>query len=83
VCNNQGNAQGKIEANHRRGGSTGQPFAAWNSPERIMVNTHAQYRHYAGRTGHPGKYRTLNIMRRQALLAQEMPDAQPRVMRRP
>jgi glyoxylase-like metal-dependent hydrolase (beta-lactamase superfamily II) len=60
-----------------------QPFATWNSPERIMVNTHTQYRHYAGRTGHPGKYRTLNIMRKQALLAQEMSDAQPLVMRRP
>jgi cyclase len=59
-----------------------QPFATWNSPERMMVNTHMQYRHYEGRTAHLSTLRRLNIMRKQALLAHELPDAQPQVMRK-
>jgi cyclase len=59
-----------------------QPFATWNSPERMVVNAHMQYRHYAGRTAHLGTLERLNIMRKQALLAHELPDAQPQVMRK-
>jgi glyoxylase-like metal-dependent hydrolase (beta-lactamase superfamily II) len=59
-----------------------QPFASWNSPERIVVTTHMQYRHYAARTAQLSTLERLNIMRRQALLARELPDGQPRVMRR-
>ncbi len=58
-----------------------QPFASWNSPERIMVSTHTQYRHLKGRSGHPNVIQLFDIMRRQALLAQELPDAQPSIMR--
>jgi cyclase len=58
------------------------PFASWNSPERMVINTHTLYRHYAGRTGHPSTLERLLIMRRQAMLAHELPDAQPLVMRK-
>jgi len=61
---------------------TAQPFAGWNSPERIMASVHTLYRHFAGRTGHPNKLQVFNIMRKQGLLAQELPDAQPQVMRK-
>ena len=58
------------------------PYAAWDSPERLLVNVHTLYRQYAGRKGHLGKLATLNIMRKQALLAQMLPDATPAFMRR-
>jgi cyclase len=59
-----------------------QPFADWNSPERIMTNTHTLYRQWNGRSDHPKVPELLKIMRRQALLAHQLPDAQPQVMRR-
>jgi glyoxylase-like metal-dependent hydrolase (beta-lactamase superfamily II) len=59
-----------------------QPFAGWNSPERMMINTHTLYRHYAGRKAPPSTVERLGIMRKQAALAHELPDAQPRVMRK-
>ena len=59
------------------------PYAAWDSPERLLVNVHTLYRQYAGRTGHLGKLAILNVMRKQALLAQLLPDATPTFMRRP
>ncbi|MDX1417325.1 MAG: MBL fold metallo-hydrolase [Candidatus Promineifilaceae bacterium] len=58
------------------------PFANWNSPERMMVNVHTLFRHLAGRTDHPGVPELLQILRKQALLAQQLPDAQPAVMRK-
>jgi hypothetical protein len=58
-----------------------QPFADWNSPERIMVTVHTMYRHLQGRTDHPKTLELLNIMRKQALLAHQLPNAQPSVMR--
>jgi cyclase len=61
---------------------TRRPFATWNSPERIMVNAHTLYRNFQGRTGHPKVPELLNIMRKQALLAQELPQAQPLIMRK-
>lgn len=59
-----------------------QPFADWNSPERMMTNTHTIYRHLGGRTDHPKVPELLNILRKQALLAHALPDAQPAAMRK-
>jgi glyoxylase-like metal-dependent hydrolase (beta-lactamase superfamily II) len=59
-----------------------QPFAGWNSPERMMTNVHTMYRHLQGRADHPKVPELMNIMRKQALLAHELPDAQPAVMRK-
>lgn len=59
-----------------------QPFASWNSPERLMTNVHTLYRHFQGRADHPGVPELMNIMRKQALLAHRMPSAEPAVMRK-
>ena len=59
-----------------------QPFARWNSPERIMTNVHTLYRHVQGRTDHPKVPELINIMREQALLAHQLPEAEPSVMRK-
>jgi cyclase len=59
-----------------------QPFARWNSPERMMTNVHTLYRHLQGRTGHPKLPELMNIMRKQALLAHQLPNAEPSVMRK-
>jgi cyclase len=58
-----------------------QPFAEWNSPERVMVSAHTQYRHWRGQSKPPTTLQLLNIMRQQALLAYALPNAQPAVMR--
>jgi cyclase len=58
-----------------------QPFASWDSPERIAINTHAEYRHQAGRTGHLGTLEMLRVVRRMALLAYLLPEAEPRSLR--
>jgi len=59
-----------------------QPFADWNSPERMMTNAHTIYRHLGGRTDHPQVPELLNTLRKQALLAHALPDAQPASMRK-
>jgi cyclase len=59
----------------------GQPFALWNSPERLMTNVHTLYRHLQGRSDPPKVPELINIMRKQALLAHRLPDAEPSVMR--
>lgn len=59
-----------------------QPFAGWNSPERLMTNVHTLYRHLQGQADHPKVPELINIMRKQALLAHKLPDAQPAVMRK-
>jgi cyclase len=59
-----------------------QPFARWNSPERLVVTAHMQYRHNAGKAGHLSTLERLGIMRQQALLAHELPEAEPQSMRR-
>ena len=58
-----------------------QPFADWNSPERMMTNAHTIFRQLQGRTDHPRLPELLNIMRQQALLAHELPQGKPAVMR--
>ena len=58
-------------------------FYTWNSPERLMVNAHSYYREFKGKTGgHPGVPEIMKIMRKQAILANKLPQAQPRIMRR-
>lgn len=59
----------------------GQPFAGWNSPERLMTNTHTIYRQLQGRTDAPKVPELISIMWKQALLAHKLPHAQPAVMR--
>ncbi|HEX2908913.1 MAG TPA: MBL fold metallo-hydrolase [Phototrophicaceae bacterium] len=58
-------------------------FAAWNSPERIMTSTHTIYRQLNGQTTPPSVPQLINILRKQALLAHRLPEAQPAVMRKP
>jgi glyoxylase-like metal-dependent hydrolase (beta-lactamase superfamily II) len=58
-----------------------QPFANWNSPERMMTNAHSLYRQWRGRQGRLGPLQMANLLRKQALLAHQLPDARPRVMR--
>ncbi|HFC11905.1 MAG TPA: MBL fold metallo-hydrolase [Anaerolineae bacterium] len=58
-----------------------QPFANWNSPERIMTSTHTIYRHLQGITAHPTVPQLVAIMRKQAVLANDLPTAQPQIMR--
>jgi len=57
------------------------PFAQWNSPERLIVSVYTLYRNWRGRTGHLKPMETLDMMIKQAMLAQELPDAQPASMR--
>ncbi len=47
-----------------------------------MTNAHTIYRHLGGRTDHPQVPELLNILRKQALLAHALPDAQPVSMRK-
>jgi glyoxylase-like metal-dependent hydrolase (beta-lactamase superfamily II) len=61
---------------------SGQTFANWNSPERIMTNVYTMYRHLQGCTDSPKALELINILRKQALLASKLPDAQPAIMRR-
>lgn len=56
------------------------PFAQWDSPERMMTNTHLLYRDFRGRPGHHTVPQKLNLMRRQAELACELTGAAPAVM---
>ena len=57
-----------------------QPFATWDSPERIMTSTHTIYRHLQGRRDQPKVRELLDIMRQQALLANTIA-ATPSMMR--
>lgn len=56
------------------------PFAAWDSPERMMTNVHLLYRQWAGETRPTGVAAKINIMRKQAVLAAALADARPAVM---
>ncbi len=51
--------------------SPNRPSPSWDSPERIMTNTHVIYRHLQGKAGHLKAAEKLNILRKQALLAHE------------
>ncbi len=60
-----------------------QPFAHWDSPERIVTNVHLLYRHMHGKTEPLSVPAKVNILRKQALLAHELSDAEPASMRHP
>lgn len=57
-----------------------QPFAHWDSPERMMTNVHVLYTEFAGRALDLKPLQILNIMRKQAILAHTLPDATPAAM---
>ena len=59
-----------------------QSFADWNSPERMMTNVHTLYRQWQGRTESLKPFQLVNLFRQQALLAHQLPDAQPAIMRK-
>ena len=59
-----------------------QPNANWNAPERIVVSTHTIYQNLRGQSPHLTPLAMLNLMWQQAMLAHELPDAQPAVMRK-
>jgi glyoxylase-like metal-dependent hydrolase (beta-lactamase superfamily II) len=57
-------------------------FAGWDSPERIVTNAYSLYRHWDASVGPPlGPFGKMNLMRQQAGLAFDLPDATPRAMR--
>ena len=58
-----------------------QPFGNWNSPERVMTNAHVMYRRLQGRTEPPQVSEWGLVLWETALLAHELPNAQPAVMR--
>lgn len=59
------------------------PFARWDSPERLVTSAHTLYRAWSGAPPRrPGTAGMLALMRRQAALAFELPEAAPRVMHR-
>lgn len=66
----------------RRQDFLGQPFAQWNSPERLIVSAHTLYRNWRGRFGHLKPIQALDMMIQQAMLAHELPDAPPAIMRK-
>jgi cyclase len=57
-----------------------QPFSLWDSPERIMLNAHTIYRHLSGKTGHAGSLELISILWKQAVLANELPNAKPKAL---
>jgi len=56
-------------------------FASWDSPERIVTNAYSLYRHWGAGVGTLGPLGKMNLMRQQAGLAFDLPDATPRAMR--
>ena len=58
-------------------------FARWDSPERIMTNAYTLYRQWGARMPYrPGNLGPMDLMRLQAGLAFDLPNAEPMVMRR-
>ena len=57
------------------------PFAAWDSPERIVTNAYGLYREWGAKLRTlPGKLGVMDLLRHQAALAFALPDAAPRIM---
>ncbi|TAK82648.1 MAG: MBL fold metallo-hydrolase [Aquabacterium sp.] len=57
------------------------PWAAWDSPERMVTNAYTLYRHWGARLPSlPGQLGVMDLMRRQAALAFALPQATPRGM---
>ncbi len=59
-----------------------QPFAQWDSPERLIVSVHTLYRNWRGNFRHRTVVELSDMMLKQAMLAGELPDAPPAIMRR-
>lgn len=60
------------------------PFAAWDSPERIVTNAYGLYREWGSKLRTlPGKLGVMDILRQQAALAFALPEAAPMVMHKP
>lgn len=56
-------------------------FATWDSPERMVTNAYTLYRHWgADLTSLPGPLGVMDLLRRQAKVAFEMPHATPTCM---
>lgn len=59
------------------------PFAAWDSPERLLRNAQALYEEWGQQPAPlPDKLARLDTLRRQGLLALRLPEATPQVMHR-
>ncbi len=56
-------------------------YDRWDSPERLMTNVHMLYREFRGRSHRPSTLAIVHMMYRQALLAHDLPEASPSVMR--
>lgn len=59
-----------------------QPFAQWNSPERLIVSADTLYRNWRGNFAHRGPLEILDLLIKQGMLAHEFPEAQPAIMRK-
>ncbi len=57
------------------------PFVQWNSPERLIVSAHTMYRNWRGNFRHRTSMEMLDMMIKQAMLANELPGTQPAIMR--
>jgi glyoxylase-like metal-dependent hydrolase (beta-lactamase superfamily II) len=51
-----------------------QPFAKWDGQERIVINVHAIYRRLMGHKRSLSTLTRLNLLRKAAMLAQDLPD---------
>jgi cyclase len=59
-----------------------QPWGRWDSPERLLTSAHTFYRHWGiAQPTLPGKLGVMDLLRKQARLAFDLPHATPRVMR--
>ncbi len=56
-------------------------FLDWDSPERIMTNCHVLYRHEKGINKPIKPVEIINILSKQALLANKLPGTKPQMMR--
>ncbi len=57
------------------------PFINWDSPERMMTNCHILYKHYSGNLKPLKPLQIINLLRKQAILANKLPEASPKKMR--
>ena len=57
-----------------------QPWAQWDSPERMMTNVHLLSREFAANNAPLSLFEKINVMRHQAVLAHKMPEARPLTM---
>lgn len=53
------------------------PWAGWENSERIVINCHTQWAHFAGRPPGQGARHTVEVFRQAALLAGELHDRGP------